>query len=81
LIDVIDRLSGWEIVTIGAYFSYVKHPYEELGSIEVAQRLATQNGVICLPGAFFGEEQEDVLRFAFANVDSASLNELSDRLQ
>ena len=35
----------------------------------VAKRLAQEHDVLCLPGSMFGPEQEDYLRFAFANVE------------
>ena len=80
LIDVITGLDGWEIVSIGAYFSYVKHPFTDHGSTEVAERLARENGVVTLPGAFFGDNQDNYLRFAFANAEADELHQLASRL-
>jgi aspartate/methionine/tyrosine aminotransferase len=78
--DVITRLSGWRIEAIGAYFAFIQHPFEGKSSIEVAERLAKEAGVLALPGAFFGEGQERFLRFAFANADAATIHLLGDRL-
>ncbi|RAX41198.1 aminotransferase [Rhizobium tropici] len=75
------ELMGWEIVAIGAYFAFVRHPFEGRSSSEVAEELARERGVICIPGAYFGEGQERYLRFAFANVDVASIRLLPDRLR
>lgn len=80
LIQVVDNLPDWEIATIGAYFSYVRHPYNDLTSVEAAEFLAREKGVVTLPGAFFGEGQEAFLRFAFANATSPELENLVDRL-
>lgn len=77
---VIESLPDWRIESIGAYFSYLRHPFENTGSAEVAQRLAEERGVLCLPGAFFGTGQEAFLRLAFANADSAALEKLAERL-
>ena len=80
LIDIMAEIPDWEIETIGAYFSYIKHPYPNRSSVEVAKILAEERGVVCLPGAFFGEAQDAYLRFAFANVTSNELKALVDRL-
>jgi aspartate/methionine/tyrosine aminotransferase len=47
----------------------------------VAEKLARQAGVICIPGAYFGESQQDYLRFAFANADVPTIGLLRERLQ
>jgi aspartate/methionine/tyrosine aminotransferase len=71
---------NFEIVSSGAYFAYVKHPFRGELSKTVAMRLAQQHDVLCLPGVMFGPGQEDYLRFAFANVDGALMQPLAERL-
>jgi len=71
---------GWEIAALGAYFAYVRHPFGREPSMDVAARMAREAGVLCLPGAFFGEGQENYLRIAFANADVAAIARLADRL-
>ncbi len=70
----------FEMVSSGAYFAYVKHPYRGELSKPVAMRLAQEHDVLCLPGVMFGPGQEDYLRFAFANVDGALMQPLVERL-
>ncbi|WP_454857932.1 aminotransferase [Rhizobium binxianense] len=77
---VVSRLPGWEIGAIGAYFAFVRHAFADRSSSEVAEELARESGVVCLPGAYFGEGQERYLRLAFANADVASIGLLSERL-
>jgi aspartate/methionine/tyrosine aminotransferase len=72
---------GWEIGAMGAYFAYVRHPFEGHGSVEVARMLAERAGVSCLPGAFFGEGQDGYLRIAFANADVDTIAQLGPRLR
>lgn len=69
----------YSLISIGAYFAYVKHPFE-VDSHQVSKRLVEAFEVLCLPGVFFGEGQEQYLRFAFANVDEARFPELVERL-
>ncbi len=72
--------TGYELISSGAYFAYVKHPFKEL-SKPVAIRLAQQHDVLCLPGSMFGPGQEQYLRLAFANVDAELMPQLSERLR
>jgi aspartate/methionine/tyrosine aminotransferase len=79
--DVMSRLPAWEISAIGAYFAYVRHPFRGAKSEAVAEKLAREYGVVCLPGAYFGEGQENHLRFAFANADAETILKLEERLK
>jgi aspartate/methionine/tyrosine aminotransferase len=75
------RTNGWSISSLGAYFSYVRHPFEGRAGGEVAQRLAREAGVLALPGTYFGgPAQADHLRFAFANADEDAIARVAERL-
>lgn len=78
---VMAALPGWEIGALGAYFAFIRHPFAEMSSSQVAERLARDAGVVCLPGSYFGEGQERYLRLAFANADAASIGRLAERLR
>lgn len=78
---VMRAVNGWKLDAIGAYFAFVRHPFPGKSSAEVAEKLARQAGVICIPGAYFGESQQDYLRFAFANADVTTIGLLTERLQ
>ena len=71
---------GWHVEAVGDYFAFVRHPYDGLSSVAVAERLAKTTGIITLPGSFFGESQDAFLRFAFANVDVAGIEATAARL-
>ena len=73
-------LEGWELLSTGAYFGYVRHPYRDTASFDVAMRMAGEVGVLTIPGTFFGDGQEDFLRFAFANAGRDVIAALPDRL-
>jgi aspartate/methionine/tyrosine aminotransferase len=79
--DVINKIDGWDLLSTGAYFGYVRHPHaDKAGSLDVAMRLAREVGVLTIPGTFFGDGQEAFLRFAFANAGRDIIAELPDRL-
>jgi hypothetical protein len=71
----------WRIESIGAYFAYLRHPFPGETAQAVAERLAVERGVLCLPGTYFGPGQEGHLRVAFANVGAEVLADLPSRLQ
>lgn len=74
-------LPEWQIESIGAYFAYLRHPFEGRPAAAVAERLAVERGVLCLPGPYFGPGQERHLRVAFANVGAQVLEGLKERLE
>jgi aspartate/methionine/tyrosine aminotransferase len=70
----------YELVTSGAYFAYLRHPFKGWAAKDVAKRLAREHQLLCLPGSMFGPEQERYLRLAFANVEASWMGEVVDRL-
>jgi aspartate/methionine/tyrosine aminotransferase len=78
---VITDLPDWEIAAIGAYFAFIRHPFAGLSSPAVAEKLAKEAGVVCLPGSYFGKGQDHYLRLAFANADAKAIGLLRDRLR
>ncbi|MHC1550386.1 aminotransferase [Phyllobacterium sp. K27] len=78
--EVMDGLNGWKLESIGAYFAFVRHPFEDATSALVAEQLAKRVGVLTIPGEYFGERQTPFLRFAFANAAAPTIRELRARL-
>ncbi|MEJ6398728.1 aminotransferase [Yoonia sp. 208BN28-4] len=74
---------GWQLLGCGAYFAYVRHPFD-MASDTLAQKLVAEAGILALPGTMFmpaevadGKRQ---LRIAFANIDRAGIATLFSRL-
>ncbi|MBI1779657.1 MAG: aminotransferase [Proteobacteria bacterium] len=72
---------GYRLVSLGAYFAYLQHPFEGTPAIDVAKRLAGEQNLLSLPGSMFGPEQERYLRFAFANVPAEAMGHVRKRLE
>ncbi|MDB2368980.1 aminotransferase [Octadecabacter sp.] len=73
--------TGWELTGCGAYFAYIKHPFD-MPSDALAKDLVKAASVLTLPGTMFmpdGDGKQH-LRVAFANVDRAGITTLFDRL-
>ena len=71
---------GYELVSSGALFAYVKHPFRDETAKQVAIRLAGEHDLLCLPGSMFGPGQDEYLRIAFANAEAADMETVADRL-
>ncbi|MEM9744436.1 MAG: aminotransferase [Pseudomonadota bacterium] len=71
---------GYELISAGGYFGYVRHPFPGRGAVDVAKSLADDHNVLCLPGTYFGPGQEQFLRLAFANVHTDDMPALGERL-
>jgi aspartate/methionine/tyrosine aminotransferase len=72
--------TGYELVSAGAYFAYMRHPFAGESATAVAQRLAAEQNLLVLPGSMFGPQQEGFVRCAFANVEAALMPEVARRL-
>lgn len=72
---------AWNLQAIGAYFAFVKHPFEGRSSVSVAEMLAKDYGLVTIPGAYFGKGLERHLRVAFANVDTDQIANVAGRLR
>ncbi len=75
--------AGWKLMGCGAYFAYMRHPFEE-SSAELARKLVQEAGVLALPGTMFQPEGNPdgkrQFRIAFANVNREEVGLLFDRL-
>jgi aspartate/methionine/tyrosine aminotransferase len=72
---------GYGLISSGAYFAYVRHPFQNHAARDVARRLAAEHNILCLPGTFFGPNQEQCLRLAYANATAEEMPVLADRLK
>ncbi|WP_106744431.1 aminotransferase [Yoonia maritima] len=85
IIDHFPKLGakGWELSGCGAYFAYLRHPYD-MSSADLAPKLVRDAGVLVLPGTMFMPGDlpggEDQLRIAFANIDRGGIETLFNRL-
>jgi aspartate/methionine/tyrosine aminotransferase len=75
-----DNRLKYGLVSSGAYFAYVRHPFDGEPAAQVARRLADEQNILCLPGTMFGPGQEAYLRLAFANLDKSAMPEVLRRL-
>lgn len=84
-VEALDRAfaaspGGYRLISRGAFFAYLEHPFPDRPAAEVARSLVREKSIFVLPGPIFGEGQERFLRVAFANVDTRGIVDLGARL-
>ena len=70
----------YKILSAGAFFAYVRHPFAGRAAKDVARMLAREHDFLCLPGSMFGPGQDAYLRLAFANVGAEMMPAITERL-
>ncbi len=71
----------FRLVTSGAFFAWVRHPFSGVSGREVARRLAQESGLLCLPGEVFGPGLTHYLRLAFGNIRQEFIPEAVERFR
>lgn len=71
---------AYQLISAGAFFAWVRHPFADEAASVVARRLADRHNLLCLPGTIFGPGQEGALRLAFANLPAEKMTEVTERL-
>ena len=69
----------YRLVSAGAYFAYIQHPFDAPAR-DVVKRLIEQHEIVCLPGSYFGRQQEQFIRLAYANVHESRFEDVIGRL-
>ena len=77
----LNRSNRWRLISIGAYFAYVEHPFGSERSTRVSKRLADEENLRTIPGDMFGAGQERFIRLAFANVSDDKIPIVLERLE
>ncbi|MFD1795898.1 aminotransferase [Paracoccus aurantiacus] len=79
--EAMQSVPGWELVSVGAYFAWVAHPFD-MASDELARTLVHEAGILMLPGTMFMPDGQGKrhLRIAFANADAAGIAAMASRL-
>jgi aspartate/methionine/tyrosine aminotransferase len=75
-----ERPGGFELVTAGAFFGWVRHPFIGVPTGDVVERLVLDHDVLVIPGTAFTPGDERWIRFSYANLDEHELDRLGSRL-
>ena len=75
------EVPDWRVDSLGAFFAYLRHPFRGTTAEDIARRLATEKGLLMIPGSYFGRGQDEHLRVSFGNLTAASLAQLPERFR
>jgi aspartate/methionine/tyrosine aminotransferase len=75
------QVQDWTIDSLGGFFAYLRHPFADISAETIAKRLAVENGLLLIPGSYFGPGQHQHLRVSFGNLSPESLMQLPVRLR
>ena len=74
---------GWQLLGVGAYFAYLKHPYT-IASDQLAKKFVDEASILTLPGTMFvpaGDKSgKSQIRIAFANINVDGIKVLFNRI-
>jgi aspartate/methionine/tyrosine aminotransferase len=76
-----DRPGGFELVTCGGFFGWIRHPFAGRGTDAVVRDLITRYDTLVISGTAFLPDDRQMFRVSFGNVDLAGLTEFARRLQ
>jgi len=71
----------FHLAASGAFFAWVRHPFERCSGRQVAKRLVDEAAILCLPGEVFGPGLEGYLRLAFGNIREDAIPEAVRRFR
>lgn len=71
----------FQLAASGAFFGWVRHPFDGLTGRQAAKRLVDEAGILCLPGEVFGPGLEGYLRLAFGNIHAEMIPEAVQRFR
>jgi aspartate/methionine/tyrosine aminotransferase len=75
-----DRPGGFELLSCGGFFGWVRHPFAERATDDVVRDLAQGHDTLVIPGTAFRPDDRGTFRVSFSNVDEAGIAELALRL-
>jgi aspartate/methionine/tyrosine aminotransferase len=75
-----ERPGGFELLSCGAFFAWIRHPFADRTTDELVRRLALEHDILVLPGSAFLPDDRQTLRVSFANGDDATLAEFTRRI-
>ena len=76
-----DQPGGFEVLACGGYFGWLRHPFRDEPTPDLARRLLIDHDLLLLPGTAFEPTDTRSLRVSIAGVDERTAGDLADRLR
>ncbi|HEY2672154.1 MAG TPA: aminotransferase [Rugosimonospora sp.] len=75
-----DRPGGFELLSAGGFFGWVRHPFAGRSTADVVRELVVRYDTLVVPGTAFLPDDRHTFRVSFANADRAGLTDFAGRL-
>ena len=75
-----DRPGGFELVSAGGFFGWIRHPFASCPTDDVVRDLAVTYDTLVIPGTAFLPDDRRMLRVSVSNVDRDALTDFAARL-
>ncbi len=76
-----DRPGGFELLSCGGFFGWIRHPFPTRPTEAVARQLVHDHGVLVMPGTAFLPDDRRTMRVSVGNADQSGIAELATRLR
>ena len=74
------RPGGFETVSYGGFFAWVRHPFTDRPTSDVVRDLLANHDTLVIPGTAFLPDDRRMLRISAGRVDRAAAATLAGRL-
>jgi len=75
-----DRPGGFELLSTGGFFGWVRHPFAGRGIDDIVRELALVHDTLVIPGTAFQPEDRGTFRVSVSNVGPAAIHDFAQRL-
>ncbi len=75
-----DRPGGFELLSAGGFFGWVRHPFTGRATDDVVRELAIRYDTLVIPGTAFLPDDRGAFRVSLSNADPAAFTDFAERL-
>lgn len=74
------RPGGFELLSAGGFFGWVRHPFPGRPTTDVVRELAVEYDTLVIPGTAFLPDDRGMIRVSFSNAGHAAIADFAGRL-
>jgi aspartate/methionine/tyrosine aminotransferase len=75
-----DRPGGFELLSCGGFFGWIRHPFVDRRTDDVVRELAIKHDTLVIPGTAFLPDDRRTVRVSISNLDQAAITDFASRL-
>jgi len=74
------RPGGFELMSCGGYFAWIRHPFAGRGTDDVVRDLVVEQDMLLMPGTAFAPGDPGAMRVSISNLGPGQARDFADRL-